>query len=145
MANPSTEFDDLADSQYTLEYSVDGTIFKKVPRLEEAPYPEETPVLDDVTTTDSHRTIKVPVDFFDEGSIKGSLIHKKDDPDILALNAAYKAKKTLTWRLKFADDPALDVQFEGLIAKFMVKAEKKKKIRREFEITITSDLKPITP
>lgn len=145
MADPNNEFDDLADSQFTLEYSVDGTVYSKVPRLEEMPYPEETPVLDDVTTTDAHRTIKVPVDFFDDGSVKGSLVHKKGDPDILALETAYKAKKTLFWRLKFEDDPALDVQFEGLIAKFTVKAEKKKKIRREFEITITSDLTTPTP
>ena len=73
----STEFDNLADSQHKLEFSVDaGTAWQKVPALQQSDYPDQTPVLDDITPTDAHRTIKAPVDFFEDGTLKGQYIYK---------------------------------------------------------------------
>lgn len=139
------EVEDLADSQYTLEYSLDGTAYNKVPALQNADYPDENPVLDDVTPTDAHRTIKEKVDFFDDGAIKGQLVYKEGRQAEIDLKKAYDDNKTLFWRIKFEDAPSLNQQFQGQVTKWAPKAEKKKKIRVDFELTITSDLTPITP
>ena len=74
----STEFEGTADSQYKLEFSADnGTTKHKVPILQESDYPEETPVLDDITPTDAHRTVKAKVDFVEDGTVKGQYIYKE--------------------------------------------------------------------
>ena len=137
----STEFEGLADSQHKLEYSADGgTTWTKVPVLQEADYPEETPVTDDITPTDAHRTIKAKVDFVEDGTIKGQFVYKEGGTEGTALKAAYDDDKTLLWRITFEDAPSLNTQFEGFIAKFSIKAEAKKKIRVDFEVSITSEL-----
>lgn len=140
----STEYDNLADSQHTLEFSTDGgATWQKVPVLQESPYPEEEPVLDDITPTDAHRTVKAKVDFIEDGTFKGTFIYKEGDTAVNALRQAYKDSKTLDWRLKFEDAPSLNTQFEGFIAKFTPRPEIKKKIRVEFEVSVTSELKPV--
>ena len=141
----STEFEGTADSQYKLEFSADnGTTKHKVPILQESDYPEETPVLDDITPTDAHRTIKAKVDFVEDGTIKGQFVYKEGGTEGTALKAAYDANNTLLWRITFEDAPSLNIQFEGFIAKFSIKAEAKKKIRVDFEVSITSELtKPV--
>lgn len=141
----SDEFEGLADSQHRLEFSDDGgSTWNKVPVLQNSDYPEETPVLDDVTPTDAHRKIEVPVDFFEDGKISGQYIYKEGGAIGAKLKKAYDDRKTLQWRLIFEDAPSLNTQFEGLIAKHAPKPENKKKIRVDFEISITSDLKPVT-
>lgn len=140
----ATEFDNLADSQHTLEFSNDaGRTWKKVPVLQESDYPEETPVLDDVTPTDAHRTIEVPVDFFEDGKITGQFIYAEGNADVGLLKTAFKNRTALLWRLKFEDAKSLNVQFEGRIVKYSPKPEKKKKIRVDFEVSISSDLQPV--
>ena len=141
----STEFDNLADSQHKLEFSVDaGTTWQKVPALQQSDYPDQSPVLDDITPTDAHRTIKAPVDFFEDGTLKGQYIYKEGDAACTALKTAYDGKKTILWRLTFEDAASLNSQFEGFIAKLTPKPESKKKIRVDFEVSITSELtKPV--
>lgn len=142
MAN---EYDDLADSQFTLEFSADGTAWQEVPVLQEADYPESNPVLDDITPTDAHRKIEARVDFIEDGSIKGQFVFKSGGTADAALKAAYDDDTELHWRFKFEDAPEFNTQFLGKLVKFTVKPEKKKKIRVDFELSITSDLTPVTP
>lgn len=144
----STEFENLADSQHKLEFSTDDkATWQKVPVLQEADYPEETPVTDDVTPTDAHRTVKAKVDFIEDGTIKGQFVYKEGGTQGIALKQAYNENKTLNWRMTFEDAPSLNIEFDGFLSKFVVKAENKKKIRVDFEISITSELtKPaVTP
>ena len=140
MATPSTEYDNLADSQHKLEFSPDGTVWTEVPVLQEADYPEETPVTDDITPTDAHRTINAKVDFIEDGTITGQFVYKEGGAAETALKTAYDDGKTLFWRMTFEDAPSLNIKFEGFLAKYSITAEKKKKIRVDFEISITSDL-----
>lgn len=137
----STEFDNLADSQHKLEFSTDsGATWQKVPVLQNADYPEENPVTDDVTPTDAHRTVKAKVDFIEDGTIKGQFVYKEGGTEGVALKKAYDENKTLLWRMTFEDAPSLNIQFEGFLSKFSIKAENKKKIRVDFELSITSEL-----
>ena len=141
----STEFEGTADSQYKLEFSADnGTTKHKVPILQESDYPEETPVLDDITPTDAHRTIKAKVDFVEDGTVKGQYIYKEGDAAAIALKTAYDNDTALTWYLTFEDAPGLNVEFDGFLAKHTPKPKKKEKIRVDFEISITSDLRALT-
>lgn len=140
------EVEDLADSQYTLEYSIDGgKTYNKVPALQNADYPADNPVLDDVTPTDAHHTVKEKVDYSDDSTIKGQFVYKEGRQAEIDLKTAYDTNKTLFWRQKFEDAPSLTCQYQGQVTKWSPKAEKKKKIRVDIEITRTSDLTPITP
>lgn len=143
MAAPSNNYSDLADSQHKLQFSADGTAWTDVPVLQESDYPEEAPVLDDITPTDANRTIKAKVDFIEDGTLKGKFVYKEGGTAESTLKAAYDAGTTLFWRILFTDAPSLNRQFEGFLAKFVPVAEAKKKIRVDFEISITSKLTPV--
>lgn len=136
----NSETANLADSFYTVHYSTDGQTFKKIPALQEADVPSEEAVLDEVTTTDSKRKIEVPVDFVEDGEWSFTYAHDESNADHKALQKAYKDKSELTFQIKFPTAPTLNCEFKGIISALNIKAEVKKKIRREAKVSITSNI-----
>lgn len=132
---------DSSDSFYTLEYSSDGTVFKKIPKLQSAQPPSHKKVVDETTSTDDHIKVEEPIDFFDGSEIDFEYVHVENDPEHIKLKTAYENNTELTWRYKFTQAPSLSKQFKGRITELTPTPDPKKKLRQKGRINISS--KPI--
>lgn len=136
--------DQSVDSFYQLKYSLDGTAYKKVPKLQSADPPPRKKTLDEVTATDDHVKVEEPVDFYEGGEIKAELAYIETDPDHKALKDAYDAGTELYWQYIFVNAPSLSQQFKGRISDLTPKTDPKKKLRIEMAITMTTQPTNVT-
>ncbi|OOS04372.1 hypothetical protein SAMN02745664_12434 [Moraxella cuniculi DSM 21768] len=136
----------LKDSFYQLLVSTDGSQFKKIEHLQKAGVPSEEKVMDEVTSTDDNRTIKAPINFFEEGEVEFEIVLDPQDTVHQSLQTAFDAGTELHWRLTFTHAPAESRQFTGIISKYTTDNEDtKKKLRKQGTISITGAVTKVEP
>lgn len=131
------------DSFYQLFVSATGAAqsFKKVERLTSCGVPSEAKVLDEITSTDDRRAIKVPVDFKEESEIEFEYVLLPDDVTHQLLQTSFDGGKELIFQLKFMEATSESRQFKGIISELTTDAEDtKKKLRKKGKISITGDI-----
>lgn len=131
------------DSFYQLFVSATGAAqsFKKIERLNSCGVPSEAKVLDEITSTDDRRTIKVPVDFKEESEIEFEYVLLPDDVTHQLLQTSFDGGKELTFQLKFIEAVSESRQFKGIISELTTDAEDtKKKLRKKGKISITGEI-----
>lgn len=131
----------LVDSFYKLSISTDGTKFNKIEHLQKCDVPSEEQVLDEVTSTEDHRTVKARVNFKEDGEVEFEYVLDPQDETHRMIQTTFDTGAEATFKLEFINVPSESRQFKGIIAKLTTNAEDtKKKIRKSGTITITSDV-----
>lgn len=140
MAVNTTLLDGLADSQFRLEISTDGTVYKKVELLLDLDMPEEVRVTDDITPTDAHNTHKVAVNFFEANDLNFEMVFNPDDVQHKAILSAYRMNKVIHCKILFEDTRLEGFSFIGTLTKLTPVADPQKKLRYNGTILIGSDI-----
>jgi len=136
--------DGLSDSQHFLKINVGipGT-FVKVPLLTNIDMIDQKKSIDEITTTDARNTQKAVVDFTEVNDLAFELVWKPDDPQHIALKAAYDTNKLVQCEVHFADVKVKGYKFDGMISEFSNVTDPKKKLRKKGVIVIGSDVTEI--
>lgn len=140
MAVDTTLLDGLADSQFYLEISPDGTTYTKVELMLDVDMPEEIRVTDDITPTDARNTHKVAVNFFEANDINFEMVYNPDDEQHTALKTAYRDNTALHCRIIFEDNRVEGFAFIGSLTKFTPAADPQKKLRYNGTLLISSNI-----
>ena len=136
--------ENLVDSFYTLHVSATGTDYKKVEHLQKCDQPSEENVLDEVTATDDHRTVKAVVKFKEDSELEFEFILDPKDTTHQLIQKNFEDGKELHWQYKYTEAPSESRQFKGMISKLTTdSSDIKKKLRKTGTITITGDVTKI--
>lgn len=137
--------DGLSDSQHFLKISTDNAAtFIKVPLLTNIDMIDQKKSIDEITTTDARNTQKVVVDFTEINDLAFEVVWKANDPQHIALKAAYDNNEVVQCEVHFADIAVSGYAFDGQISELTNVTDPKKKLRKKGSIVIGSDVTEIT-